>query len=64
MGYEPRKLVESVWKGTKAMVENNGPLSNEEIFWKFFAETYGADSLKDKPYFDEFYMNEFNNGHL
>lgn len=58
-GYEPEKLVSSVWKGTEAMVRNDGNCSNEEAFWKCFAGIYGQESLKDKVVFDEFYANEF-----
>lgn len=58
-GYEPEKLVASVWKGTEAMVRNDGSCSNEEAFWKCFAGIYGQESLKDKVIFDEYYANEF-----
>ena len=30
-GYDPDKLVESIWKGTKAMIKNNGEKNNEEV---------------------------------
>lgn len=58
-GYEAEKLVKTIWEGTAAMVKNNGGDTNENVFWKLFAEKYGADSLKDKILFDEFYENEF-----
>lgn len=58
-GYEPEKLIASVWKGTEAMVRNDGSCSNEAAFWKCFAGIYGQESLKDKVIFDEFYANEF-----
>ena len=28
-GYEPKKLIEAVWAGTKAMVQNAGAVTNE-----------------------------------
>ena len=37
-GYEPEKLIKSVWAGTAAMVKNNGGITNEEAFWNKFSE--------------------------
>ncbi len=58
-GYEPKTLIDNVWKCTYAMIKNNGQDTNENIFWKNFAEIYGDDCLKDTPLFDKFYKNEF-----
>ena len=58
-GYEPKKLSESIWKSTYAMVKNNGQKSNETVFWNCFASIYGNKVFNDKKYFDEFYENEF-----
>lgn len=59
LGYESEKLIKTIWAGTAAMVKNTGGITNEEAFWKAFAEVYGEESLKDIPAFDEFYLNEF-----
>ena len=60
-GYDdPEKLIAGVWKGTKAMVMNDGTRSNEEAFWEDFAVTFGEEHLADKQVFDDFYANEFN----
>jgi len=59
LGYAPQRLVEAVWAGTGAMVKNDGSARNEDVFWKVFAGVFGEASLKDKPVFDEFYRNEF-----
>ena len=40
-GYEPKQLVDAIWTGTAAMVKNDGARSNEEVFWKIFADIYG-----------------------
>ena len=40
-GYEPKKLIDAIWRGTAAMVKNNGSRSNEEAFWEKFIEIYG-----------------------
>lgn len=58
-GYEPEALINTVWKGTGAMVKNIGEITNEEAFWKVFKGIYGEEQLKDKPVFEEFYKNEF-----
>lgn len=61
LGYEPKSLVNAVWKGTAAMVKNNGKCTNEEAFWKSFSKDYGEKALKDKTVFDDFYKAEFQN---
>ena len=51
-GYEPQRLIGGVWQGTKAMVKNDGKQTNEQLFWKEFAELFG-----DKVYDD---IDKFN----
>lgn len=58
-GYEPKKLVETIWRGTGAMVKNDGNTSNEEAFWKVAVAVYGDRIMEDKHFFDEFYETEF-----
>ena len=58
-GYDPQKLVGGIWKGTGAMVKNDGSRTNEEVFWDAFHASYGADARKDEALFEEFYRNEF-----
>ncbi len=58
-GYEPEKLIKSIWHGTAAMVKNDGRESNEAVFWRSFAEIYGEKVLEDKKYFEDYYENEF-----
>lgn len=58
-GYEPQKLIDSIWAGTAAMVKNDGSCTNEEAFWKFFSKAYGAQVIEDKPLFEEYYRVEF-----
>ena len=60
-GYEPNHLVTAVWAGTKAMVENTGETTNEEIFWASFCHIFGAGARKDEPLFEEFYAADFGN---
>ena len=60
-GYEPKALVDAIWAGTAAMVKNDGQCSNEEAFWQRFSQIYGPKVQEDKPVFEEFYANEFQN---
>jgi len=60
LGYEPEKLIDSVWKGTAAMIKNDGSCKNEDAFWRVFTEIHGETSLKDKSIIDGFYSQEFN----
>lgn len=61
LGYEPKKLIDSIWAGTAAMVKNDGKCLNEQAFWKKFAEIYGDQVLEDIPVFEEFYRTDFQN---
>ena len=58
-GYELESMVKAIWHGTAAMVRNDGSCKNEDAFWKDFASIYGEKALKDRPLFEEFYANEF-----
>lgn len=58
-GYDPKKLVETIWRGTGAMVKNDGSKTNEEAFWELAVSVYGDRIVKDKHFFDEFYETEF-----
>lgn len=58
-GYEPNKLVDTIWRGTDAMVKNDGSTSNEDAFWKVAVAVYGNQIVTDKHFFDEFYKTEF-----
>ena len=60
-GYNPDLLVKSIWKGTGAMVMNDGAARNDEVFWNTFSAIYGKDTRVDEPIFEEFYQNEFQN---
>lgn len=58
-GYEPDKLIKSIWAGTAAMVNNDGKKTNETAFWNTFTEIYGEQARLDEPYFDAFYLEDF-----
>ena len=58
-GYEEKALIAGIWHGTAAMVKNDCSCSNEEAFWKDFAQTFGEAALEDRPLFEEFYAIDF-----
>ena len=58
-GFEPDKLVRSIWAGTAAMVNNDGSRTNEEAFWKCFEEIFGPDARKSEPVLDAYYRTDF-----
>ncbi|MBQ8725615.1 MAG: HAD family hydrolase [Clostridia bacterium] len=58
-GYESEKLIGAIWKGTMAMIKNDGNASNETVFWKTFEGVFGENARKDEPYFDAFYRENF-----
>ena len=58
-GYDPQKLIEGIWAGTKAMVKNDGSTTNEEAFWRTFEGLFGARVRNDIPHFDAFYSENF-----
>ena len=60
-GYDAQELISAVWKGMGKMLANNGTKTNEEVFWESFRSVLGEKVLDDRPVFDEFYDNEFNN---
>lgn len=60
-GYEPSRLIQSVWAGTEAMVRNDGSRNNDDVFWDAFSVLYGSDVRKDEPIFRDFYETDFQN---
>jgi FMN phosphatase YigB (HAD superfamily) len=58
-GYDPKQLIDTIWRGTAAMVKNDGSKTNEEAFWECAVSVYGEKILQDKHLFDEFYEEEF-----
>ena len=61
LGYEPQALIDGIWKGTAAMIKNDGSCTNEEAFWNCFSALLGEYVRQDEPIFAEYYRNEFQN---
>ncbi len=58
--YDPEKLIKTVWRGIGAMLKNDGSATNEQVFWRAFADVFGERAYDDIPLFDEFYKTDFN----
>lgn len=58
-GYDPKKLVGSIWTGTAAMVKNDGSKTNDLAFWDHFCGIFGPQAREDEPKFDEYYRKKF-----
>lgn len=58
-GYDPQLLVKAIWKGTGAMVKNDGTQTNEAVFWAVFNATMERDCQAEEELFLEYYRNEF-----
>ena len=59
-GYDSEKLIQAVWAGTKAMVMNDGKVTNKDAFWIACDTTLGCAASKDADIHMDFYRNEFN----
>ncbi len=58
-GYEPQRIVDAIWAGTKAMVMNTGERTNEEVFWDCFVDIFGEEIRAEYPVFEAFYAEDF-----
>ena len=57
-GYDPDSVVKYVWKGTEAMVRNDGSRVNSEAFWELFRAAFPGKP-DARQFCNEFYTNEF-----
>ena len=58
-GYDKDLLIPALWKGTGAMIKNDGVKTNAEVFWGVFSKVFGERIYNDIADFDKFYENEF-----
>ena len=58
-GYDPQLLAKAVWKGTAAMMANDGSVKNETVFWQVFDSVMGKACRGDEPLFEDFYRTDF-----
>ncbi|MBQ9748891.1 MAG: HAD family hydrolase [Clostridia bacterium] len=58
-GYDPQTLIDAIWKGTGAMIKNDGSRNNEDAFWEVFQGIFGKSVTEHLPLFDEYYEKDF-----
>ena len=56
---QPEILIKGVWKGTEAMVKNDGSRTNLQVFWESCSKICGTEILTHISEFDDFYNKEF-----
>ena len=56
---DSEKLTAAVWKGTAAMVKNDGSMKNDARFWQVFTAEMNEEEKRLRPVFDCFYAEEF-----
>ena len=59
MGYDGEKLTAALWKGTKAMICNDGTHTNRQVFWELFTQELGVQALALESNLEDFYVREF-----
>lgn len=59
LGYDPEELFRAIWKGTGAMIQNDGSVKNEVRFWQVMHAIYGEKIDLAIPHFEDFYAHEF-----
>lgn len=59
MGYGKDALIAALWKGTMAMIQNDGSRLNCERFWDVFTAELGQEILQVEPVLEDFYTGEF-----
>jgi len=57
--YDPKAFVNAVWQGTKAMITNDGTMTNETRFWNVFSDIMGPEVLGHDEEFTDFYRTDF-----
>lgn len=58
-GYDPEAIGNALWASTRAMMKNDGKVSNEEMFWRSFSAILGDDVRSHEPLLEEFYAGDF-----
>ncbi|MBD5153484.1 MAG: HAD family hydrolase [Oscillibacter sp.] len=59
MGYDGKKLIDALWKGVAAMIQNGGEQTNRQVFWEVFTGELGIQALALESILDDFYTREF-----
>ena len=58
-GLDPKKMIAALWKGTDAMIQNDGSQTNEDCFWDVFQSELQIKKEDYEEIMDDFYRNDF-----
>ncbi len=58
-GYEPKEMIDSIWRGCYDMFGNDGSVKNEVLFWRRMEAIYGERTTHMQPLLEEFYAVDF-----
>lgn len=58
-GYEPKQLMNALFLGIDAMINNDGSQTNENAFWGKFKTVFGDKATNDITLHEEYYKNDF-----
>ena len=58
-GWDMQETMKAVAAGTKAMVKNDGSMTNEQRFWETFTALSGRERKSAEGTFLQFYLNDF-----
>ncbi len=61
LGFSKDEIINGVWYGTKAMMQNDGQISNEEVFWSKFGSLFKEKTDFLKIQLEDFYDSDFDN---
>lgn len=59
LGFDGEKLTKAIWKGTAAMVANDGAVTNRQVFWEVFTRDMGMEALTLESHLEDFYLHDF-----
>ncbi|HHX80077.1 MAG TPA: HAD family hydrolase [Acholeplasmataceae bacterium] len=57
--YDPQEFLDALWKGTLAMMNNDGSATNENVFWKTFKKYIQGDYQAIEKEFSDYYKTDF-----
>ena len=58
-GYDPEAIGNALWASTRAMMKNDGALSNEQVFWNSFSQILGEGVRGEEDRLRSFYEGDF-----
>ena len=58
-GYAPDAIATALWTSTRAMMKNDGSMTNEERFWQTFCAPLGEGVRNEEELLNKFYTDSF-----